>query len=76
MKALLGFEPGQSRTPVASPQPPELDMEQTQNPPAQLPAFSGMSGASYNKLPNPLSTIIQQLPVVDGLDVDLSLIHI
>ena len=45
-------------------------MEQTQNLPAQLPAFSGMSGATYNKLPNPLSTIIQQLPVVDGLDVD------
>ena len=45
-------------------------MEQTPSPPAQLPAFSGGSGVAYNKLPNPLSTIIQQLPVVDGLDVD------
>ena len=70
VKALLDFEPGQSRTPLASPQPPELDTEQTKNLPAQFPAFSGIAGASYNKLPNPLSTIIQQLPVVDGLDVD------
>ena len=29
-----------------------------------------MVAASYNKLPNPLSQIIQQLPVVDGLEVD------
>ena len=34
------------------------------------PVFSGMVAVSYHKLPNPLSQIIQQLPVVDGLDVD------
>ena len=68
--ALRGFEPGQSCTPAAPPQPHELVAEQTQNLAAQLPAFSGITGASYHKLPNPLSTIIQQLPVVDGLDVD------
>ena len=41
-------------------------------PPAHVPAFSDMATASYHKLPNPLSDVIQRLPVVDGL----SLIHI
>ena len=69
-KALRNFEPGKSHPPVSSPQPPELDIGQTPSPPAQLPTLSGGSSVSYNKLPNPLSSIIQQLPVVDGLDVD------
>ena len=29
-----------------------------------------MAAASFHKLPNPLSNFIQQIPVVDGLDVD------
>ena len=33
-------------------------------------AFSGMAGAFYHKLPNPLAEVVQRLPVVDGLDAD------
>ena len=69
-KALRNFEPVKSHPPVSSPQPPDMYIAQTPSPPAQLPTFSGGSCVSYNKLPNPLSSIIQQLPVVDGLDVD------
>ena len=34
------------------------------------PVQAGLGAASYNKLPNPLAHIIQQLPVVDGLEAD------
>ena len=38
---------------------------------AALPvAFSGMAGAFYHKVPNPLAEIVQRLPIVDGLDAD------
>lgn len=33
-----------------------------------LPGFSCVAAATFHKLPNPLSGLIQQLPVVDGLD--------
>ena len=57
-------------TPEAAPASEVSALECSREPAVSAPVFSGMVAASYHKLPNPLSQIIQQLPVVDGLDVD------
>lgn len=58
--------------PTSGPAPrlPEVDTDTPapQGPAAPLDVFSGIMGAQYNKLPNPLNAILQGLPTVDGLD--------
>ena len=63
--------------PISQPHPPEvssrpstLEVDNKPNQAAPLMAFSGMEAACYHKLPNPLTDIIQLLPVMDGLDAD------
>ena len=60
----------QVHTPEAVPASGGSGLECSRESTMSAPVFSGMVAASYNKLPNPLSQVIQQLPVVDGLDVD------
>ena len=62
------------RTTEATSPPPVAESEDRQERAAPLPAFSGIAAACYHKLPNSLTDIIQQLPVVDGLDED-KLLH-
>ena len=55
-------------TPEHTPLSALVETEVRQERAAPLLAFSGMVAVFYHKLPNPLTDIIQQLPVVDGLD--------
>ena len=62
------------RTPEKNPLSPVVEPEVRQERADPLPGFSRMAAACYHKLPNPLTDIIQQLPVIDGLDED-KLLH-
>ena len=68
---LQGSQSSRAHTPEAVPASEVSALECSREPTANAWVFSGMVASSHHKLPNPLSQIIQQLPVVD-----LSLIHI